>query len=324
MSKETLIAIGAGVLSAVSAMTLFGQTPGALIFVYLASLPLFMAGLSLGPRAVTLGGAVGFMATGLLGGGMAAGVFGLMQALPAWLVVKQSLLQQSAGAPGGQPLPGGQPKWYPAGSTLCWLTMLAGAMLAVAAVGSLSDDRTFSAVVTSNLESVFKAIAPELDAAQRTSVVEVMTPMFPGAVGVSWVLMSIVNATLAQGILIRMKHNLRPSPAYAGLELPQWMSWPLLGSAALALLGSGEIEYTGRNLAMVLAVPYFFLGLAVVHTWARRVSFTGLILASFYLVMLLSGWVMLVVAGIGMLEQWRGLRGEAPSSAEGGPPERTE
>ena len=121
-----------------------------------------------------------------------------------------------------------------------------------------------------------------------------------------------------------MGHNLRPSPAYAGLELPQWMTWPLLGSAALALLGSGEIEYTGRNLAMVLAVPYFFLGLAVIHTWARRLSFTGLILASFYLVLLLSGWVMLVVAGTGMLEQWRGLRKEAPGPDKGGPPEQTE
>ena len=58
MSKETLIAIGAGVLSAVSAMTLFGQIPGAMIFVYLASLPLFMAGLSAGPRSVTIGGGI--------------------------------------------------------------------------------------------------------------------------------------------------------------------------------------------------------------------------------------------------------------------------
>ncbi len=319
MSKETLIAIGAGVLSAVSAMTLFGHIPGAMIFVYLAPLPLFMAGLSAGPRAVTIGGGVGFMLAGLLGGGMAAGVFGLIQVLPAWLVVKQSLLQRPAGAPGDQP------KWYPAGNTLCWLTMLAGALLVVAAaVASLSDDLTFSAAVTKNLGRVFKAIAPELDAVERSSIVGVITPIFPGAVGVSWVLMTIINATLAQGILVRMGHNLRPSPAYAGLELPQWMSWPLLGSAVLALLGSGEIEYTGRNLAMVLAVPYFFLGLAVVHIWARRLSFTGLMLASFYLVLLLSGWVMLVVAGIGMLEQWRGLRGEAPGPAKGGPPERTE
>lgn len=318
MSKETLIAIGAGVLSAVFAMTLFGQIPGALIFVYLASLPLFMVGLSTGPRAVTISSGVGFMVTGLFGGGMAAGIFGLMQALPAWLVVKQSLLQRPANAPGSQP------KLYPAGNTLCWLAMLAAAILAVAAVASLSDDRSFSTVVTSNLESVFKAIAPELDPVQRTSVVGIMTPMFPGAVGVSWVLMTIVNASLAQGILVRMGGNLRPSPAYAGLELPQWMSLPLIGSAALALLGSGEIEYTGRNLVMVLAVPYFFLGLAVIHTWARRLSFTGLILASFYLVLLLSGWVMLVVAGTGMLEQWRGLRGGAPGPAKGGPPEQTE
>ena len=58
MPKETLIAIGAGVLSAISATAFLIQAPAALIFVYLASLPLFMAGLALGPRAVTVAGAI--------------------------------------------------------------------------------------------------------------------------------------------------------------------------------------------------------------------------------------------------------------------------
>ena len=89
MSKETLIAIGAGVLSAVSAMTLFGHIPGAMIFVYLAPLPLFMAGLSAGPRAVTIGGGVGFMLAGLLGGGMAAGIMAVGIMAPAMLAARR-------------------------------------------------------------------------------------------------------------------------------------------------------------------------------------------------------------------------------------------
>ena len=60
---------------------------------------------------------------------------------------------------------------------------------------------------------------------------------------------------------------------------------------------------------MVFATPYFLLGLAVVHSLARRVSYTGPLLVVFYLVIVVSLWATLVVAGIGVVEQWYGLRG---------------
>jgi len=50
MSRDMLFAIGAGVLSAVAGVAFLSRSTGALLFVYLASLPLFMAGLALGPR----------------------------------------------------------------------------------------------------------------------------------------------------------------------------------------------------------------------------------------------------------------------------------
>ena len=106
MPKETLIAIGAGVLSATLATAFLSGAPGAMVFVYLASLPRFMAGLALGPKAGMVSSAVGFMAAGLVGGGLSAGVFGLTQALPAWMIVRQMLLQRPAGAgpgPGSGP-----------------------------------------------------------------------------------------------------------------------------------------------------------------------------------------------------------------------------
>ena len=128
MPKETLIAIGAGVLSAISATAFLIQAPAALIFVYLASLPLFMAGLALGPRAVTVAGAIGFMIVGLLGGAISAGVFGIMQAIPALLVVRQMLLQRAPlGTPEGSPDSDSRVEWYSPGDMLCWLTALAAA-----------------------------------------------------------------------------------------------------------------------------------------------------------------------------------------------------
>ncbi len=320
MPKNTLIALGAGVLAALAATAFLSQAPGALMLVYFADLPLFMVGFAFGPQAAALGGAAGFMAAGLIGGGLAAGIFGIMQALPVWLVVRQLLLQRPAvvaGPAGASDEPGGQIEWYPIGDMLCWLTFFAAAMLVVMTLTSLSGEEGLSVMVSTSLDEILKGLAPHWDEEHRTSMVTAIVPMFPGAIGVSWLVMTIVNATLAHGFLTKLKKILRPSPAYAALELPQWISWPLVLSALLALLGSGEMEYTGRNLAMILVVPFFFLGLAVVHTWARRVTFSGMLLAAFYLVLVLSGWATIIVAGIGIAELWVGLRHRMGVSKDG-------
>ncbi len=314
MPKNTLIALGAGVLGALAATAFLSRAPGALMLVYFADLPLFMAGFAFGPQAAAIGGAAGFMTAGLIGGGLAAGIFGIMQAIPVWLVVRQLLLQRPAAVAGSDASdgqsdePGGQVEWYPIGDMLCWLTMFAAAMLTVMTLTSLTGDQGLSVLVSTNLDEILQGLAPHWDEEHRASMVAVIVPMFPGAIGISWLVMTIVNATLAHGILTRLKKILRPSPTYTALDLPQWISWPLVLSALLALLGSGEMEYTGRNLAMILVVPFFFLGLAVVHTWARRVTYSGMVLAAFYLVLVLSGWATIIVAGIGIAELWVGLR----------------
>ncbi|MEE8351293.1 MAG: hypothetical protein V3R37_03770, partial [Rhodospirillales bacterium] len=94
MPKEMLITIGAGLFSAIGATSFLMHVPGAMIFVYLATLPLFMSGFVFGPRAIGISAATGFMATGLLAGNMAAGFFGITLALPAWLMVRQLMLRQ--------------------------------------------------------------------------------------------------------------------------------------------------------------------------------------------------------------------------------------
>jgi len=315
MSKETLFAVGAGVFSAFAATAFINQAPGAMMLVYLADLPLFLAGFAFGPQSAAISGAAGFMISGMLGGGLSAGIFGLLQALPVWLVVRQMLLQRPAimAAPGGTGT--ARPdehnvEWYPAGDMVCWLTMLVAAIMLVATVAGLSGDHgSLSALISDNLDRILQAMTPDWDPAQRTRMVDLMVPMFPGAIGISWLVMTIFNAVMAQNILVKMKKAIRPTPAFVDLQLPQWISWPLVAACALALLGAGETEYTGRNLAMILSLPLFLLGLAVVHTWARGVkSGSWMVLVAFYLVLILSGWATLLVAGIGLIELWSGLR----------------
>ena len=58
------------------------------------------------------------------------------------------------------------------------------------------------------------------------------------------------------------------------------------------------------------------LGLAVVHRLARHVAFPGLLLAAVYFSIFLSLWAALVVAAVGILEQWLGLRRRLPKQGQ--------
>ena len=82
-----------------------------------------------------------------------------------------------------------------------------------------------------------------------------------------------------------------------------------LGAATVAgLYVPGWIGYYGGNLAIFLVIPFFFVGLAVVHAWCRGKSAGTFMLIAFYVVMVFFGWLVLVIAVLGLIEQWVGLR----------------
>lgn len=310
MPRQALISVGAGLASASASLAFIAGVPFALLLVYLAPLPLMMAGLGLGPRAAVIGSAAGAVATGWAGGVASMVIFIAAQALPATMLVALAMSQRRQA---GTADPQGGINWFPPGEIAALLVVLGSSLLVLTAASSA--DVGLSALISAHLGEAFGMMAPNVPEEARQRFADMLTPLFPGAVAASWVVMTVVNAALAQGLLVRMEKNLRPSPAYSAIDLPQWLSWPLVAAAVMALAGSGEWEYVGRNVAMTLAVPYFLLGLAVLHTLARRVTFTGPLLVAFYLVIVVSLWAALVVAGIGVVEHWFGLRDRSNASS---------
>lgn len=299
MSRDTVIAIFGGCLSAAASLVILTGAPGGLIFVYLAPLPLLLAGLGLGLQPAIVAGAAGALVSAMIGGPGAAGVYLVVSAVPVCIAVRQALLNREG--------PGGKTLWHPPGAILALLTVFSGAMLVMAAI-YFGADGGMEPVVAHNLGNAFSAMWPQVSGEDRSRIIALLAPWLPGAIGMVWVLVSILNGILAQGLLVRMKRNLRPTPSYSELDLPDWISWFLVGAAALALAGSGQLEYLGRNLVMVFALPFFLLGLAVAHTLARRTPMAGMILAGLYVMLIMSGGAILAVAGIGLVEQWIGLR----------------
>lgn len=292
-----LVAVACGSVGAGLYLAVMLGSPSGLIFVYMTQLPLFVAGLWLGTGAAALAGLTGALvllaARDLLG----AALFGVLNAVPVVLLVRQALLARQGSD--------GTVVWYPLGLLTAWLTGFALAGIAAALVllgGPEGLQSTLKSVVAEGLDRLAQRPFPNRDQAAET-----LAMVIPGAAALSWMMMLVVNAALAQGLLARFGKNWRPSPDLAGLGLPMWL--PLaLGVAAAAIMVGGSLRFVGINVMIALSVPFCLAGLAVLHAAARRLTHPVMALVGFYVVAAMFGWPFLAVAVLGLLESWLGLR----------------
>jgi Predicted membrane protein (DUF2232) len=293
----TAAAIGCGLAGACLYLTVFLSSPGALILVYLTQLPLFLAGLWLGTGAAAVAGlsacAVMLAASDLIG----AILFAALNAAPVVLLVRQALLARRD--------PDAGVLWYPPGRLVAVLTLLAVAGMAAALVlmgGPDGLQSSLTGIVGHALDRLTAQPLPDRDAVAAT-----IAGIVPGTIALSWMMMAVVNAILAQGLLVRFGVNWRPSPELAALTLPSWLAI-LLGVAAAATLIGGSARFVGINLMIALFLPFCLAGLAVLHAAVRRLPNPVPALIAFYTISGVFGWPLLAVAVIGLLENWLGLR----------------
>ena len=300
MYKETIVAIGAGLASALLSVAIaFGSGLG-LLLVYFALLPILLIGLSQGQRSVSIAAVAGIFGTIFLTNIFQGALYGVTVALPAWLVVRYGLMNQTARD--------GSITWFPIGEILARLAALGGIALVLGAITYFDAPGGIVKVIEEFLDKILAARLQFGSPAQRHLLVERLVPLFPAISAASWILMALINGILAQSILIRAGRNLRPAVQYSSISVPEWLYWGIVGAGAMALLGTGSFEYVGRNLAIVLAIPFFFVGLGVINTLAKLLRSPGIALAAFYFLMVISSWAIFVVAVIGFFEEWNDLR----------------
>jgi hypothetical protein len=312
MRNALLMSIGGGVLSALLYLSVTTGGLGAVILAYLAPLPLLMVGLGLGLRSFAIAGTLAVLIVAAFGGPLFGLSYGLANGAVVALIIRQALL--------ARPGPDGRLEWYPPGLLLMALTGFGLAGLMAAALLTLGDPGGLEGSVREFLSVAFGDAAGAVGTAEPSAGVPVgelpagelidgFAQVFPAMVVVSWLTMAIINAALAQGVLLRFGRNLRPAMRIAEVELPNWAPLPLALAGALALLGGdGQLGYLALNVAIVLLVPFFFAGLAVVHAFASGRQARTLLLVVFYFFLLVSGWPIAMVVGLGVIEQWAGLR----------------
>jgi len=171
MPRDLLIAISGGLMSAVAAVAFFGGSVFSLLFVYFASVPLLMVGLGLGPRAVTIAAGAGICATGIVGGVLPAGLFGLIQALPAWIISRSTIFQKPNSEKKYEKSPANSSQEHISldtpGLALAVLALLAGLIIFITAAGA--GDGGMKGMIEVYLSNAFKAMASAMATAFSTS-----------------------------------------------------------------------------------------------------------------------------------------------------------
>lgn len=301
MSKNLLMAVAGGLTSVILYLSTFFGIPGGLFLAYFSALPLFVVGLSLGLMAGTTATGAAFVLALAVTEATVIALYAVVLAIPSLLLVRMALLTRKS--------PGGDAKWYPPGQMICWLTGYGAVVFVITAFMAGGGQDGLEGTIRETIAAALKALIQGMDPSKAEATAQMTATYFPAILMASWLITMVVNAVLAQNILVRLKRNIRPALSLLDLRLPLGLAGAVLAALVIwRLTGPGLVGFVSLNLALIMLVPYFLLGLAVVHAISRPWSARTPILVTLYLIMVFIGWPVIVVAALGIAEQWTGLR----------------
>lgn len=286
--------IGGGLLSAALALLPMTLIPSLTLFSCFTSLPFFLLGLKQGVRPLLGAGLLATFLVFLFEGPLLTAEFFFFSCLGPAFLIHRALTHWTT--------PSGEILWYSPSALLRDFTLLAGIIMIVALGGYLSF------LQGDNIQTLIRTFLQTVDPHGTLKDGErLLTNIFsflPGFFTFSWMLMMLLNASVAQGLLVRFNANLRPSPSFKAIQLPKNFLIAVGLSLILAFVGVGTLELLGKNAALTLAFPFFLTGLGVVHYLFQKTSFAKIGLTLFYCALLLFLWPALFVIFLGIIKPW--------------------
>ncbi len=270
MQSRFPIAVGAGLVSGLlflAAAT--GQMASLMVLVFLAPLPIVIAGFSWGwiLAAIAALTAFGFLT---LIGSITAGLFHLcLFGLPISAAVYYLLLNREYTTASGAV----DVEWYPVGHVLFGLAITSGlvATAALFALGTSTAD--IEKHVTTVVERMMTADLPwpggqKPEASQLANLTKLLTVSFAAAISMAWMWLIVFNLWVGAKVARTSSLLTRPWPNVSLVALPRWAGFALAAAMGLSFLD----DFPGliaSGFATGLFLAFVLVGLAIVHnvTW---------------------------------------------------------
>lgn len=316
MTSGLLIGLGAGAASALLYAAPLGGAPLVLAFLlfYVAPLPNFVVGLGWGALPAVTAGLSGTALTFLVLGAAAGWVYLLFLAVPVNVLCQLALLSRRTTPEGATEA---QVEWYPPERLIASAAIMAGMLGAAVAVGVGYDPETFRAAV----ETMFRdgplkelAQAQGLDDQRVRDLSGLVARTLPAAAAAIWLLTTLGNLWGASRIVEASGRSSRPPIHLLSADLPPL--FPVLLGIVLGLsFVPGMPGLIASAFAAAIILAYVFVGLGIIHAWARGRPNKQVLLIGLYMFILLFGWVALVIAILGVADPVFHLRQRAERSA---------
>ncbi|MGV8948758.1 MAG: hypothetical protein ACOH2E_05260 [Candidatus Paracaedibacter sp.] len=278
-----LVAICGGALTALLALFPLNFSIISFLLTYFAALPLYFVGLSWGLSRLMLAGAV---AIGIftIGAGLHASLaFILTTFIPALLIVFRVQ------------------KGDPAGYIVSWVTGLSiTVFLGVTLV--LSSQ---SINIMDVLQSWFSLFADESSLKGMSGQI---IPLLPGLSSISWIMMCLVNASMAARLVARAQLGQRPYPVPTDTQFYENWDIILVLSLLLILTADPLFAFIGKNMALMSCAPIFLVGLKAVYTWFKQFNNPKLWMVVLVFMSIFLVWPGIIIVMFGVLEPTLHLR----------------
>lgn len=189
-------------------------------------------------------------------------------------------------------------EWYPTGRLLTAIALYGGALpilLLPLSGGSYDELRAPLADLMRRFskEAATELRLPPMSDQQQEFAVSMMLKTLPGFMAGYWMIVFSVNTYLAARIAQASGHLVRDWPDLPAMKLPK-DGLVVFGIGILAVFATGVVSIAGIGMLGSFMVLFFFAGLALMHSLARRrtiavllMTYAALLLAAPYTAMAL-------------------------------------
>ena len=155
-------------------------------------------------------------------------------------------------------------------------------------------------------DSAGGASAPLVPGVAPAQVETLLQRLLPGLLVTNMALVAWLNVVLARQLITLLGWGEADPPLYYWAA-PERLIFVLLGAGSLLLVPLAGARLIGLNLIMVVAVFYFFQGLAVVATWFNRLGLPRLLRLIGYPLLFLNPFFFLIIT-LGLMDLWLDFR----------------
>ncbi|MGQ0672932.1 MAG: DUF2232 domain-containing protein [Hyphomicrobium sp.] len=300
MTRQTLIALGAGLVSAVTFISVALGKAGLGVLLYLViSLPIFLVGLAMGWAAAAIAAVGATIVILLVGGPLAAGGFAVTQAAAPVLLTYLALLNRPGSGSGAV-------EWYPPGRLVIAAALIGAALSIVFMVvlGGTADaiKEKIAPLIQSMIEAQFGGTgAVPIPKEDIPKLVDVAVAILPAMSAIAIMGALLLNLWLAGRVTRASGQLTRDWPDLTQITFPRGTPLAFAAATGLGFLG-GLPGMAGSAMSGALFLAYLLLGLAIIHHATRGASWRPFALWALYLALLFVNPTLLAIALIGLAD----------------------